>query len=672
MAGRESHSDDEHTLRDSIDVLKEEEDREQLLAGSRSTFASVFSPSDPNEPRKMTRKEMKKQERRIKANRKLLRDSEGHELLYEMEEGKDIDDSRSSSSSRSSIEASVRSNSRYQGNHKRRRLLVGILLFAIVGIMSLLILGAIKASNIRRTISPAPKIPKILLSNGTSKFAPTTILVSLDGFRADFLERGLTPRLNSLIAEGVSPRYMLPSFPSLTFPNHWTIMTGLHPESHGIVGNTFWDPALGEEFYYTDPLRSMQPKWWTSTGAEPLWSACELQGVRTAIHMWPGSEAGISPDPQTVDKYNGKEDLTRKVGRILSFLDRPSEFDVEIAAFEARPQFIAMYVPNIDADGHRYGPNSTEIRATIQSVDTMVGTLIDGINARNLTSVVNVIVVSDHGMATTSTSRLIQLDDLLDPSTIDHTDGWPLYGLRPKPNIDVVDLYKQLLLTCRGKNVTPYMRHNIPERYHFSNSERIAPLWLVPEPGYAIVPKAEFDVAAALKDNTIYHPRGLHGYDNQHPLMRAIFIARGPAFPHTPNSELEVFQNIEVYNIIADSLGVEPASNNGTLRLPLKPIGIHDGNKDVTEDMPADGSIDQPGTGESDEGKTDEDPSGIHNGSEGVAEDLPADGAAGQPEMDESDEEEVDEHPSGLIATLKDKFNDLRAWFGVLWDKYHW
>ena len=634
MARHKQHSDDEQTLRDSIDVLQEEEDRERLLIGPRSTFASVFSSSDPNKPRKMTRKEMKRRDRRMRRNHKRLRGSESHELLYEMEEGKDMVGSRSSSSSRSSFESSVAPNSRYQGNHKRKRLLVCVLLLAIVGAMVLLILGAIKASNIRRTISPAPKIPKILLSNGTSKFAPTTILISLDGFRADFLDRGLTPRLNSLIVEGVSPKYMLPSFPSLTFPNHWTIMTGLHPESHGIVGNTFWDPALGEEFYYTDPLRSMQPKWWTSTGAEPLWSACESQGVRTAIHMWPGSEAGISPEPQTVDKYNGKEDLTRKVGRILSFLDRPSEFDGEIAASEARPQFITMYVPNVDADGHRYGPNSTEIRATIQSVDAMVGTIIDGIDARNLAAIVNLIVVSDHGMATTSTSRLIQLDDLLDPSTIEHTDGWPLYGLRPKPNIDIVDLYKQLLLTCRGKNVTSYMRHNIPERYHFSNSERIAPLWLVPDPGYAIVPKAEFDVAAALKDNTVYRPRGLHGYDNQHPLMRAIFIARGPAFPHTPNSELEVFQNIEIYNIVADSLGVVPASNNGTLRLPLKPIGIHDGNKGITEDLPVDGVADQPETGK-------------------------------------SDKEESDKHLSGWIDTLKDKFDDLKAWFNGVWDKLH-
>lgn len=385
--------------------------------------------------------------------------------------------------------------------------------------------------------------PLLRLSNGTSSFAPTTILISLDGFRADFLERNVTPTLNSFIAEGISPKYMLPSFPSVTFPNHYTLVTGLYPESHGVVGNTFWDTDLKEEFFYTDPARSMQPKWWLE--AEPLWVTASKQDVRSAIHMWPGSEAHIQIEPAFVDKFNGTELLSRKVDRVLQFVDLPSIDDpgvTEIAT--SRPQFVAFYVPNVDADGHLYGPNSTEIRTTISSVDSMLHDLFAGLQARNLSDIVNVVVVSDHGMATTSIDRLIQLEDLIDVNLVEHIDGWPLYGLRPKDPKDLPGLYDKLSAEAiKNPNFEVYLRdENMPTRYHFTKNKRIAPLWIVPKTGWAIVTKQKFNVKEAKKTGKIFRPQGLHGYDHEHPLMRAIFVARGPAFPHQPNSRLEIFR----------------------------------------------------------------------------------------------------------------------------------
>jgi predicted AlkP superfamily pyrophosphatase or phosphodiesterase len=442
----------------------------------------------------------------------------------------------------------------------------------IVALFLLLALGAYNASASFRHAQSVST-----LSNGTHNFAATTILISLDGFRADFLNRGLTPALQSFVASGVSPRYMLPSFPSVTFPNHFTLVTGLYPESHGVVGNSFWDPYLEEEFYYTDPLRSMQPKWWT---AEPLWVTAENQGVRTAVHMWPGSEAHIPPlEPTYLDKFNDSEALTRKVDRVLELLDLPGDLDASDAlSANRRPQLIAAYVPNVDADGHKYGPNSTEIRGTISDVDSMLEILMDGLYGRNLTEIVNVVVVSDHGMATTSNERLIQLDDLIDLSLVDHIEGWPLRGLRLKdPSRDVPLLYEQLLKEAeKSEGFDVYTLETMPERYHFTNNKRIAPLWVIPRTGWAVVERKAFDVAEAQIAGTVYHPMGIHGYDHEHPLMRAIFVARGPAFPHAPNSRVPVFQNIEVYNIICDSLGIKPHPNNGTLRLPLKTEGLHD------------------------------------------------------------------------------------------------
>ncbi|PTB67920.1 Phosphodiest-domain-containing protein [Trichoderma citrinoviride] len=500
-------------------------------------------------------------------------------LMYEMEEGGMKEGSSTGESSESdeydrrALNALAHAKSQ-RGRSWRRWLFIHSLIF--IG-FAILVLAAWKLSKARRSSSSSSGSKVHLTSNGTALFAPTTIIISLDGFRADFLQRGLTPRLNAFVREGVSPKWMHPSFPSVTFPNHYTLATGLYPEAHGIVGNTFWDPELEAEFHYTDPARSLDPKWW---GGEPFWVTAEKQGVPSAIHMWPGSEAHILHlEPEYVDKFNGNEALDNKVSRILGWLDLPGRESGSAAGTKGmRPQLIAAYVPNVDSDGHKYGPNSTEIRSTIQEVDAMMDKIFKGLDARNLTHIVNVIVVSDHGMATTDTTRLLQLEDLVDTSKIEHIDGWPLYGLRPKTPDDLQGMYEGLVEKAKSNpNFDVYLRDvNMPERYHFTNNDRIAPLWIVPKTGWAIVTKDQFDAEDGKANGLVYHPRGLHGYDHEHPLMRAIFIARGPAFPHPANSQVDVFQNIEVYNLLCDSLGVRPKPNNGTLRLPLKTVGTHD------------------------------------------------------------------------------------------------
>ncbi|KAJ5630234.1 uncharacterized protein N7484_010334 [Penicillium longicatenatum] len=560
-------------------VLDDEDELEKLLTrrGPTHGLRRMFSPNGSSV--RIGKKERRRARKEARLSRR-ERVSEEGELMYEMEEGIGDDDSLMSGSSIDLGEGDYIYNPPAKLSWRRY-----LLIFALIVVLFLiLILGAYKASTGFRA---AHALSKPLLSNGTALFAPTTILISLDGFRADFLDRGLTPSLNSLVADGVSPQYMNPSFPSVTFPNHFTLVTGLYPESHGIVGNTFWDPELKEEFYYTHPSVSMLPKWWN---AEPIWVTAEKKGVKSGIHMWPGSEAHIgTPEPTYVDKYNGTEALSRKVNRVLEFLDLPGPED-ESQLSPARPQFIAAYVPDVDRDGHNYGPNSTEIKTTISRADEFVGGIVAGLKTRNLTDVVNIVVVSDHGMATTSNERLVQLDDIIDLDLVDHLDGWPSRGIRPKRPQDLATLQAQL------EKAAPdyvhafefYTREAMPERYHFKNNDRIAPLWVIPKTGWAIVERPEFDAAEALKTGEVYHPRGIHGYDHEHPLMRAIFVARGPAFPHTPNSRLDAFQNIEVYNIVCDSLGIDPISNNGTLRLPLHPVGLHSDENTPPMERPAD------------------------------------------------------------------------------------
>ncbi|KAH7316599.1 alkaline-phosphatase-like protein [Stachybotrys elegans] len=549
------------------------------LLGRRSNQTQA-APAGSSTEDLHSEKRQSRRSRRQQKKQRLMEDAqhgEDGELMYEMESGGMRDGSSTGDSSErdDSDEVDrrrlnmVKDAQSKRGRTWRRWLLIHTLI--AIG-FAILVLVAWKLSKNRRAAASATQE---YVSNGTALFAPTTIILSLDGFRADFLQRGLTPRLNAFIKEGVSPKYMNPSFPSVTFPNHYTLATGLYPESHGVVGNTFWDPELKAEFYYTDPARSLDPKWW---GGEPFWVTAEKQGIRSAVHMWPGSEAHVlHVEPSFMDKFNGKEKLANKVARILEFLDKPGKEDESADVAHMRPQLIAAYVPNVDQDGHKYGPNSTEIRSTIAKVDGMMDDLFQGLEARNLTHIVNVIVVSDHGMATTDTTRLLQLEELVDTSKIQHIDGWPLYGLRPKNPDDLQGLYDGLVEKAKSNsNFDVYLRDlNMPERYHFSKNDRIAPLWIVPKTGWAIVKEDEFNVKDAIKNGDVYHPRGLHGYDHEHPLMRAIFVARGPAFPHPANSQIDVFQNIEVYNILSDSIGMTPQPNNGTLRLPLKPIGLH-------------------------------------------------------------------------------------------------
>ncbi|KAL5381420.1 hypothetical protein DPSP01_007134 [Paraphaeosphaeria sporulosa] len=589
---RDSDSADERTLIDPLsdderygsevsdgdydhDILESEDERERLLT-QKNGLGAMFN-------KKGVRIGSKDRNAPTKKRGKRGHNDESSALMYEMEEGVGISTPTLDRSSTESDERRLKAAGAHrQTRRKRTWRRVGIY-GGIVGLFFVLLFAAYRASK-----SEHPKNAAAMLSNGTHLFAPTTILISLDGFRADFLYRGLTPTLNKFVAEGISPKYMRPSFPSVTFPNHFTLATGLYPEAHGVVGNTFWDEELQKEFYYTDPERSLQPYWW---GGEPIWRTAERQHVRVAVHMWPGSEVHSNEfHPAYVDKYNGSEALPRKVNRVMELLDLPGPMDVGALSDKPRPQLIAAYVPNVDSDGHKYGPNSTEIRQTINDADTMVGDILKGLEERNLTDIVNVVVVSDHGMATTDTSRLIQLEDLVDPTEIEHIDGWPHFGLRPKKLSDLERLHKQIV--DRAQNMTGlevYLRDkDMPERYHFSQNERIAPLWIIPKAGWAVIAKADGDVQEMLKNGDAYHPRGVHGYDHEHPLMRAIFIARGPAFPHTPNSRVEPFQNIEVYNIVCDSIGITPLANNGTLRLPLKPVGLHSDEDNLPDETPAD------------------------------------------------------------------------------------
>ncbi|CAH2354998.1 ectonucleotide pyrophosphatase/phosphodiesterase 1 [[Candida] railenensis] len=446
----------------------------------------------------------------------------------------------------------------------------GVLIFAMSGMLFFLVKFGnplARQEEYHRTHT----INKVVLSNTTHDFHKTTILVSLDGFHPHYINSKLTPTLHNMLLHDYGAPYMIPSFPSSTFPNHWTLVTGLHPSEHGIVGNTFYDPVLDKQFVNTDKTRgALDPEFWQ--GGEPLWETAYKQGVNSAIHMWPGSEVpgiGFENGPEFVDAYNGSELLSAKVERVMTWLD--------IEKIEERPELILSYVPTIDTFGHKYGISGPELEKALTYVDDFIDLLLLELKKRNLQDIANVIVVSDHGMAPTSNDRLLYLDDLIDLNNeIEHIDGWPLFGLRPK---ETGSKAEEAIIEEFNKNIPDdlkdhfqiYKVDELPEEWQFGGAledhkfnYRLAPIWVIPHVGYAVTTHKQ------MKDNNYdYKPKGVHGYNNTELLMRAVFLGRGPYFDTKLENSANMkrilpFQNTEVYNLICDTLDMKPSPNNGT------------------------------------------------------------------------------------------------------------
>lgn len=416
-------------------------------------------------------------------------------------------------------------------------------------------------------------LPPSTLTNGTHTFSRTVILISLDGAKPSYLNTSLAPHLSSLGTSTPHSRraqYMQPIFPTLTFPNHWSLLTGLYASSHGIVANDFTDASTGEQFYYTSPDKSWDAGWW---GGEPVWATAERSGVNTAVLMWPGppvTAAGITP--RYFQKYeSGPEwNLNGRLRQVLRWID--------VESVEERPSLICAYVPDIDQAAHRFGPESTQAMKALKDVDAFIGSLQTQLEERALSKVVDLVIVSDHGMTTTSNSKLIYLDDLLGDSLypkLKHRDGWPSAGLRFQGTLsEQYDFEQQALhhlshLPKEGWTV--YTRSTLPSRYHLASpavEDRLVPVWIIPDLGWSITTHQEMRTF----EHGVYAPRGNHGYDNEQMDMQAIFVATGPSFSPLAGTEgkgwnLNGFGNVEIHNLVSRILGVterKRAPTNGT------------------------------------------------------------------------------------------------------------
>lgn len=372
-----------------------------------------------------------------------------------------------------------------------------------------------------------------------SDLRPTVILISIDGFRADYLDKIDTPNLHSIVQRGTRAKYMVPVFPSKTFPNHYTIVTGLYPAHHGIVANTMYDPETKAKFKIEDRTAVHDPRWW---GGEPIWVTAEKQGIRTAPLTWPGGSTavdGIAPS-YTMD-WTDTLTFEERLDRLTSLLDLP---------VKERPQFLTFYFNDVDDAGHDFGPLSPEVRKTVQDVDSRIGQLLAALRERGIEERVNVVVVSDHGMSPISAKKVVYLDKYVDPATVDIIDGSPVMALRPKDG-NVEALYKKAIRIPHAK---AYTAANMPQRWHYTGNARIAPVIVVADEEWTINTR-EYLASHPVKGGT-------HGFDNGRKNMRALFIAAGPTIQP---GKIKPFANIHVYSLLAYLLNVRPAANDGSI-----------------------------------------------------------------------------------------------------------
>ncbi|MGH8212197.1 MAG: ectonucleotide pyrophosphatase/phosphodiesterase [Rhodanobacteraceae bacterium] len=387
-----------------------------------------------------------------------------------------------------------------------------------------------------------PKQQSATVSASAAATANPLILVSIDGYRADYLQRGLSPNLEAVAARGVRAQWMTPSFPTLTFPNHYTLVTGLYPDQHGIVANEMEDPSIQPDHHFKLSNRDAvgDGRWWNE--ATPLWVSVQQQGGHAATMFWPGSEAAIhGARPDHWHPFDAKIRPEARVDQVLQWLDLPRA---------QRPQFITLYFDQVDHQAHENGPDSKEVDDALRQVDAALGRLIGGLKRRALIDTVNLVLVSDHGMAAVPAGHAIRLDRFFDTRRAHAVMLGAVAGVDANGG-EILDARRLLAPHAR---MQCWRKEDIPARLHYGTNARIPPIVCLAQTGWLITTRA----AQARHKHA---DRGEHGYDNIDPHMRALFVAEGPAFRR--GVTVAPFPNVDVYPLLAHLLHVAPEKNDG-------------------------------------------------------------------------------------------------------------
>ena len=370
---------------------------------------------------------------------------------------------------------------------------------------------------------------------------PITVLISIDGFRADYLDRGVTPNIAALAADGARAEAMRPSYPSLTFPNHYTLVTGLRPDRHGVVDNNMEDarrPGVVFSMAKTEVVHD--PFWWEE--AVPLWVTAERAGVRTATMFWPGSDLPIhGARPQDWKLYDKTLPADQRVDQLLAWLDRPPG---------ERPGFATLYFDEVDTAGHTGGPDSPEVNAALTRTDAAVGRLVAALKAKGLFERTNLVIVADHGMAPIAPARITYLEDLMPTAAYQAVSVGSGATIKATPGREAE--VAQALLAAHA-HMTCWRKGYMPPRFDYGQNPRVPPFVCLAETGWLILPVRGREMSN----------KGAHGFDPLDPLMAVLFVGHGPAFRR--GVVVPAFDNVDVYPLLARLVGVRPAPNDGDL-----------------------------------------------------------------------------------------------------------
>lgn len=361
------------------------------------------------------------------------------------------------------------------------------------------------------------------------------VVLSLDGFRSDYPDRAKVPTLDSLAKVGVKATFR-PSFPSVTFPNHYAMATGLHPDHNGLIGNSFYDSELDSVYRIADRNAVENPAFY---GGEPIWVTAEKQGVKSASYFWVGTETAIQGiQPSIWKKFDDKVPYTDRADSIVAWLQLPED---------VRPHLLMWYIEEPDGVGHAVTPDSSAVIEKVEALDAVLSHFFSKVRKLAIFPKIDFIVLSDHGMATYHPENYVNLTNYLPRDSFDYVfDGVPTL-LYPKPSY--VDSAYAILQ--RIPHITAWHKNEIPEKYIYGTHPRIGELVVMP------------DVGTMLHFRTTDHPilGGAHGYDNFSPEMEAIFYAAGPSFKK--NEERPTMANVNLYLLVATLLGLNPAPNDG-------------------------------------------------------------------------------------------------------------
>lgn len=366
------------------------------------------------------------------------------------------------------------------------------------------------------------------------------ILVSFDGFRADYLDLYDTPAFDRVMQRGVQAEGLIPPYPSLTFPSHFTIATGLWPESHGLVGNRFYDPIRDQEYNYRNPDDVGDGSWYSG---EPIWSTAEKQGMVAASYFWVGSEAEIAgARPSHWYVFDGSVPGNEKVDQVVEWLGAPAD---------NRPHVITLYFSDVDGAGHANGPLSAEVERAVARVDGYLDRLIRGISTLPHGDRVNLVLVSDHGMAETPVADAEFVDLSAFPSAR-FVGGSAAASIFVDGSGDEIYAVYSSVRDQLPDDVRVFLRTEAPEDFHISGTVRAGDIIIAPPIGVTVWPAGR-DVS----------PGFTHGWYPDSPNMHGIFIASGPRIRE--GARLRAFPSVDVYPFLVELMGLESPEVDGSL-----------------------------------------------------------------------------------------------------------